>query len=34
MKFFAEKELVFIVLLILVGFAIICVFDFPLVFDA
>jgi hypothetical protein len=31
MKFFAEKELVFIVLLILVGFIIIYVFDIPLV---
>ena len=30
MKFFAEKELVFIVLLILVGFIIIYVFDIPL----
>jgi hypothetical protein len=31
MKFFAERELVFIVLLILVGFIIIYVFDIPLV---
>jgi hypothetical protein len=31
MKFFAEKELVFIVLLILVGFIIIYVFDITLV---
>ena len=33
MKFFAEKELVSIVLLILVGFVIIYVYDIPLVFD-
>ena len=31
MKFFAEKELVLIVLLILVGFVIIYVYDIPLV---